>query len=284
VVVGAVRLVGRIRADRIQPRAAALAFHTLLAFIPLTAITFALMHFFDQAEGPREILTTFVSRYFPRATDEVIDAVTPLVEHIRLETVGLISFATLLPISIALVNQIELAMTDIFRTPRPKRMVRLLVYAALVLVAPFTAMLTVRYTPDIDIITLLDRYLGPFLASTLVLYLAFRFLPGSHTRNRAALAGAVVASVLLSLAKLGFGVYATEFAAGLHLAWGAVAFVPMLLIWVFVVWFLVLVGAELAAVTQELTEAPHPLPVGRVHRTLGWRRRHARHRARRRTR
>jgi membrane protein len=243
------RLARRVIDDRLQSRAAALAFQTLLAFVPVLALAFAFMNFFGETSSPREIVESFVTRYFPQATNEVIDAVTPLIADVRVEAVGLLGLAVLLPIGVALVNQIEIALTDVFRTRRPRRMIRLFVYAGLVLVAPMAALITMRHTPDLGFASFFD--LVPFVLTTTVLFLAFRFLPGSRVSTRAALTGALVASTALAASKFGFGVWATRFAASLHIAWGTVAFIPMFLIWVFLSWFVVLLGAEITAVMQE---------------------------------
>jgi membrane protein len=243
------RLVRRVIDDRLQSRAAALAFQTLLAFVPVLALAFAAMNFFGEASSPREIVEWFVTRYFPQATNEVIDAVTPLIADVRFEAVGLFGIAVLVPIGVALVNQIELVLSDVFRTRRPRRMVRLLIYALLVLVAPMAALITMRHTPDLGIAAFID--VPPFALMTTVLFLAFRFLPGSRISTRAALSGAFVASIALAASKFGFGVWATRFAASLHIAWGTVAFIPMFLVWIFLSWFVVLLGAEITAVVQE---------------------------------
>jgi membrane protein len=243
------RLVRRVLDDRLQSRAAALAFQTLLAFVPILALAFAAMNYFGEASSPREIVESFVTRYFPQATNEVIDAVTPLIADVRLEAVGLFGLAVLVPIGVALVNQIEVVLTDVFRTRRPRRMVRLLIYALLVLIAPMAMLITIRHTPDVGIASFFD--LAPFVVTFAVLFLAFRLLPGSRVSSRAASAGAMFAAVGLTAAKFGFGIWATRFAASLHIAWGTVAFIPMFLVWVFLSWFVVLLGAEVTAVLQE---------------------------------
>jgi len=222
---GGKRLVRRLQEDRIQPRAAGLAFHTLLAIVPIAAVTFALLDFFDVL-ARRAVIASVVERYFPSATSDVVDAVYALVAEVNFETVGLIGFVTLLPITIALVTQVEVAMTDIFRTRRPKRIRRLFAYALLVIFAPVGAVLTVQYTPELDVVSELDRLVGPIVITFVIFYLAFRYLPGARIRNLAAVVGAALGAVALSIAKFAFGIWATDFATGTHVVWGAVAFVP----------------------------------------------------------
>jgi len=279
---GSRRLVRRLGEDRIQPRAAALAFHTLLAIVPLLAVSFAILDLVGGASGLQAALDFLASRYLPPSAGQAVDAVLPLLEDLDFDAVGVVGLVTLLPIVIALVAQVELCLTDIFRTRRPKRLRRLLVYAALVIVIPLGAVLTVRYTPQIDPLSVAERIAGPFVVTWIALWLVFRYLPGTRVRSGAAAGGAALAALLLSLAKAGFGLWASQLAHSWHVVWGAVAFVPMVLVWVFVAWWLVLLGAEVAAVIQELMiamEAPTPSPRRRI-RARRWVRPRRRRRAR----
>ena len=273
---GSRRLAKRLAEDRIQPRAAGLAFHTLLAIVPIAAVTFALLDTLGILDR-RPLVASLVERYFPTAAGEVVDTIMELVDDLELEAVGLLGLATLLPVMVALITQVELAMTDIFRTRRPRRIRRLLAYALLVIVAPVGALLTVQYTPDVDFVARIDRFIGPLLVIFLLLYGAFRYLPGARIRNRAAASGALFAALTLAGAKFAFGVWAADFASGINVVWGAVAFIPIVLLWVFIAWFVVLLGAEVAAVVQELilaTEAPPPRQ--RIRRPRWRRQRHQR--------
>ena len=69
------------------------------------------------------------------------------------------------------------------------------------------------------------------------------------------LVGALAAGVLLSLAKVAFGLYATHLATSIHVLWGAIAFVPLLLVWVLLAWCIMLFAAEITAALQDELDA-----------------------------
>jgi len=270
---GSRRLLARVLEDGIQPRAAALSFHTLLAIVPVLAVAFGLIDAFGGDAAPAAVVKFLAERYFPSITADAVNAIVPLVESANFEAVGLIGVIALLPVMIAVVSQVEIALADIFRTRRPKRLRRILAYAVLVTVAPVGTVLTVRYTPPhLDPLGLLDRYGGPTVALWLILYLVFRFLPGTRVRNRAALGGAALSSIGLVFGKALFGFYAVRLAHAVHVVWGAIAFVPLVLLWVFVAWCIVLLGAEVAAVIQEIIEAVEAPRASRRrrHRPRSW--------------
>lgn len=282
----AFRIVRRVVADRVPQRAAALAFYTLLSVVPILAATFAVLsRAFGQA-GSQAVVRFVADRYFPRATDAAIDAVTPLVTRTEVSTAGLLGILLLLPVMTSLVRQAESALSDVFRAPPPPTWsLRFFLHAALALGAPVLAVLGAHYVPHFaagGVYSLVDLHLGPLLISAAVLYLVYAYLPGRHVRRRDALFGALVAAVLLEAGKLGFSLYVTYLGRGIHLVWGTIAFVPLLLVWVLLIWVLVLLGAEVAATVHELADRLEVCTSGSRHVAVrGWRRRLRRKTARR---
>ncbi len=271
------RIVRRVIADRVPQRAAALAFYTLLSVVPILAATFAALSRFGSQSGSQAVVRFVADRYFPRATDAAIDAVTPLITRTEVSTAGILGILLLLPVMTSLIRQVEGALADVFRAPPQSAFsLRFLVHSGLALGAPMLAVLSARYVPRFGsgaAYSLVDMHLGPLLVSAGVLYLVYAYLPGRHVSRRHALLGALVAAVLLEAGKLGFSLYVTYLGRGIHLVWGAVAFVPLLLLWVLLIWILVLLGAEVAATAHELAERLGAPP--RVRRVIvrSWRRR-----------
>ncbi|HIA33773.1 MAG TPA: YihY family inner membrane protein, partial [Candidatus Lambdaproteobacteria bacterium] len=61
-----------------------------------------------------------------------------------------------------------------------------------------------------------------------------------------ALSGAMIASVLFELSKSAFALYFTHFPVYKEI-YGALAIIPLLFVWVFISWVVILVGAQVAA-------------------------------------
>ena len=69
-----------------------------------------------------------------------------------------------------------------------------------------------------------------------------------HTRVHfwSALSGAMIASVLFELSKSAFALYFTHFPVYKEI-YGALAIIPLLFVWIFISWVVILVGAQVAA-------------------------------------
>ncbi len=280
------RLVRRVVADRVSQRAAALAFGTLLSVVPILAVTFALLSRWGGTAGSQGLVRALAERYFPRATDGATEAVLGLVTRSEIAAAGFVALVLLLPVMTGLVRQAESALADIFRAPPlPTFSLRFFVHAALAVGAPLLAVFGARYLPHFaagGAFQLVDTHLLPLAGSTLALFLLYAYLPGRHVGKGWALVGALCAALLLEAGKLGFSVYVTYLGGGLHLVWGAVAFMPLLLVWVFLTWLVVLLGAEVAAAAHELegrleagVPARHRRPMQggrrRLRRKVAWR-------------
>src|SRR5689334_7168679 len=144
-------LVRRLRTDRIVVRAAALAFYTLLSFVPTFAVAFAVLQRAAGLQGSKEIVRTLAARYFPTAAEGALDLVSPLAAGVDLGTVGAVGLIALLPVTTSLVRQVDAALGDVFRSEvHPPWSPRFLLYAALVLGVPFVAIFGVHIAPRIQ--------------------------------------------------------------------------------------------------------------------------------------
>lgn len=92
--------------------------------------------------------------------------------------------------------------------------------------------------------------LSPILTSWLVFFLLYVLLPTARVRRRSAAVGSLVAAVLWVIAKELFSVYVRH--GGISTVYGALALVPLFLLWVWVAWMIVLFGLELTDTLQSM--------------------------------
>jgi membrane protein len=86
----------------------------------------------------------------------------------------------------------------------------------------------------------------PTTISAIAFFLIYRVVPHRHVPWRHAAIGAVVAALLFEAAKEGFALYVRH-APTYNLVYGAFAAVPIFLIWIYLSWLVVLLGAEVTA-------------------------------------
>lgn len=92
--------------------------------------------------------------------------------------------------------------------------------------------------------------LSPLVTIWLVLWLIYILLPNTRVSRRTAAIGAAVASVLWVLLITGFQVYTTR--AATASLYGALALMPLTLLWMWLTWMIVLFGLEMAYALQTM--------------------------------
>ena len=90
----------------------------------------------------------------------------------------------------------------------------------------------------------------PVVTSFVAFVLLYQLVPNRTVKFRYAAFGAVIAAILFELSKQIFSLYITHFPT-YQAIYGALATVPILLIWIYLSWNIVLVGAELTVSLEE---------------------------------
>ena len=242
--------------DRLSVRAAMLSYWTTVALVPLMLLGFALTGPLGLAEDTRDTVRHVLYDTILASSVEDVGAVLDeLVMRTNLGTLGVIGVLSTMFIGSQLFFQVEAAYNDIFRARVDRSWILrfTLFYAALTL-GPITLaagfVLSGRLGAE-GTVSWLARVV-PVLLSTPVFVGAIRLLPCAAVSWRAALAGGATTALLFEFAKAGFGIYIDIFGTrdNLALIYGSVAFLPVFLLWTYVVWLLVLFGVEVAWLFQ----------------------------------
>lgn len=252
----------RFVADQCPQRAAALTFTTLLALAPLFAISFAVFAAFPAFAGVREELQGFVFENFvPQVGDVVLANLDEFARKAgSLSAIGVIF---LIVTSVALLSAINNTFDGIWRVRGSRSVIaRLPVYWLVLTLTPLLLGASLSLSGYLFAIareTGVEAFTGPLarLAGLLPLVLQiagltmlFLLVPFFPVRRRDALAGGIAAGLLIEVLKKGFGLYITSFPT-YQTIYGALATVPIFLLWMYVVWTVVLYGAEIAAAMPE---------------------------------
>ena len=178
----------------------------------------------------------------------------------RLTTWGLILLAAT---SLMVMATVERVFNDIWHVPQTrKRLHRYLTYGALLILGPvliglslsvishfFSLSLFSARTPWGPLRTFMFNMVAVVLG-WLALMLLYAVVPNHPVRWRHALMGSLFTTVLLELAKRGFGFFVVHFSSYKAL-YGALAVLPMFLIWIYLSWTIILLGAVVTATLPE---------------------------------
>ena len=178
------------------------------------------------------------------------------------------SFLFLIIIALLLMQNIDNALNGIWQTERRRRPVqKFLVYWALVSLGPLLLAVSLAATSYLVSLPLFteageDLHLGnrfliiaPVLASTAAFSLMYLIIPNHRVPVRYALAGGVIAAILFDLANRAFGIYVTSFAS-YQAIYGALAVIPIFLVWIYLSWVIFLFGAEFACCLEQCETGP----------------------------
>ena len=252
----------RFLRDNCKERAASLTFTGLLAVVPLLAISFAIFAAFPAFQEMKGQLQSFIFHNFlPEIGSVVYEHINSFTQKTgQLTAIGVVFLAVT---SVMLLSSINGAFNAIWQVQETRPLAaRLLVYWAVLTLSPilFGASLSLSsYLFAVAQATGVESYTGPLsrlayflplalqVAGFSILYLV---MPNYPVRRSDALYGGLAAGLLFELLKKGFGLYIKSF-AGYETLYGALSAFPILLIWMYLAWMLVLLGAEMTAAMPE---------------------------------
>jgi len=254
----------RFREERCPQIASSLTFTALLAIVPILTVALTLISAFPVFRDMMQNVERFLVRYMlPESAAMVAGYSEQFAENAaRITTLG-IAFVFVMTIIVLLT--IDRAFNQIWRVPRPRSTTqRVLIYWALLTVGPplVGASLSVTYW-------LVGKSLGlvrgmpiaaevmldvvPLLLTATAFTLAYITIPNRRVLVRDALTGGLLAAIAFEAMKRGFAFYITQFPT-YKLVYGAFAGVPIFLLWIYLSWLVVLIGAVTAAVMPEWCE------------------------------
>lgn len=236
--------------DRCAGMAAILTLHTLLSAVPIIGTALLVVGLMDETSG-RRLLSDLFRSLVPEGAraNEMAEGALALAENVTIGNLGAWGFLVTLVIAFVLFQTLERTFNRIWRVNRRRSvLIKFTMFYTLATLGP----LLILYSLAHPLVPGLDTALAvPWLTSTVGLIALNRFLPNTAVHWGGAVLGGLVSAALIEVAKLGFGIYATRFALvtydGLY---GSLAILPILLVWSYLSWMVVLLGAQIAYVKQ----------------------------------
>jgi len=254
-------------------RAMSLVYTTLLSLVPLLALTFSVLKGFGVHNQLEPLLLNFLAPLGEKGA-EIAANIVRFVENIKVGVLGALGLGLLVYTVISLLHKIEQAFnyTWHIRQSRPLSQ-RFSEYLSVLLVGPLLVFSALGLTASMMSSTLVQRMMAvPVLGGvvsalgSLIPYAfviaAFTFLyvfvPNTRVRFGPAFAGGIVAGFLWETTGLVFGSFAagsTNYTA----IYSGFAILILFMIWLFISWLILLLGASIAFYTQN----PHYLELRR---------------------
>ncbi len=249
---------------QISLRAMSLVYTTLLSLVPLLAISFSVLKGFGVHNQIEPFLLNFLAPLGDKGI-EIGTRIIEFVENVKAGVLGSIGLGLLVYTVISLMQKIERAFNFIWHVPHQRPFAQrfsgylsvivigpVLVFSSLGITASLTSTSVVMALTSIEPFGTLVRFAGTLLPYALVVgafTFIYMFMPNTRVRISAALIGAAVAGLLWNTAGWAFAsfvVNATKYTA----IYSAFAALIIFMIWLYVSWLILLIGANIAFYRQ----------------------------------
>lgn len=257
----------RLREDRLALSAGSLTFTTIIALVPFFTVVLALFTAFPVFGKLQGALQTWlVQSLVPDAISrQVLGYLTQFA--MKASRLGAVGLGILMITALSLVLTIDRTLNGIWRVRLARPLTqRVLVYWGVITLGPLVLAGSLSISSYLisasrglvaglpgGVLVLLD--LTEFLLLAAGLAALYRYVPNTPVRRVHAWAGAVFAAFGIEVARRLLALYLGAVPT-YSAIYGAFATVPILLVWIYIVWLVILLGAVLAAYLPGFTAGP----------------------------
>jgi len=245
-------------------RAMSLVYTTLLSIVPLLAVSFSVLKGFGVHNQIEPLLMNFLQPLGPKGK-ELSDNIIGFVENVRVGVLGSLGLLFLLYTVVSLIQKVESSFNYVWQVERLRGFAqRFSSYMSVVLIGPvlvFTALgvtatamnntmvqQLMSVQPFGDLVVLFSK-LVPYLLVIAAFIFIYMFIPNTRVKFLPAFVGGVVAGVLWQSSGWAFAAFiatSSNYAA----IYSSFAILILLLIWLYLNWLILLLGAQVAFYVQ----------------------------------
>lgn len=242
--------------------AGSLAFTSLLGLVPMLTVAFAFVAQFPLFQEFLGTLENYLLRYtLPETASTLVRTyiVGMAAEAASMKGIGIVF---VMITAILVVDLVEAEINAIWRIAKKRPLVRralmyligitagpVLVGAGIVVIRwVITTSISAAAIDDADVSTIVQ--IAAYLISVLGFTLLYVLAPARKVRWLHGFIGGLVAAVAFEIMRVGFAYYVAH-SPSYEVLYGALAAVPIFMLWVYVFWLIVLAGAAVTAALAE---------------------------------
>lgn len=236
-----VRLFKNFAANNCIGRAAALAYTSLLSLVPLAAVSLSLFSLFPSYNHYAIKIQSFIfSNFIPSSGNIIQNYLQTALDHTK--NISIIGSLFLIITAVLMIFNMEIAFNAIWGVQQHrKKIYGFMLYWIMLLLSPILLSLILLIMPYLHLIS----SVLPFLASVMIFSFLYITVPNCHVPFRAGFSAGIIIALLFELAKKAFSIYLHYFPS-YDLYYGALAIIPIFLTWLYIVWLIILFGAEIS--------------------------------------
>ncbi len=254
-------LTKRIKQEQLQVVAGYLSYVSLMSLVPLMVVALSVATAFPIFADIHQTVEKFVyNNFVPTASDVVQQYLSAFVDNASKMSAVAISF--LFVAALLLISVIDKTFNNIWQVTQKRRLITsfsmywmiltlgpILVGGSIAITSYIVSLVTLGVEDSFGLTNMFFRLL-PLLSSLAAFILLYMLVPNKNVPFKYAFSGALVAAILFEFAKKVFAAYLTAFPS-YQAIYGALAIVPILFLWVYLSWLIVLGGAVITVSLQE---------------------------------
>ncbi|HEU4683123.1 MAG TPA: YhjD/YihY/BrkB family envelope integrity protein [Nitrospira sp.] len=256
----AIAVAWEFRHRLLDARAAGLVYTTLLSLVPFLAVMFSVLKAFGVHHQIEPVLAQALAPLGPKG-EEITATVIAFVDNLKVRVLGVVGVAGLFYTTYSLINKVEEALNAIWQVRQGRSWGRKFTdYLSVVLVGPLLVVTALGLLTSVQSQTLVQRILeiqpfgsllvwvanwGPFLLLCGVFTFFYKFIPNTSVQTSSALVGGISAAVLWGIAGELFAKFVAQ-SANYSAIYSSFAVLIVFLVWLYVGWLIVLIGAQIS--------------------------------------
>ena len=254
-------------AQKIGYQVTALAYRSMMAVVPAIAIGFYLTDGLGLRDKFAEILVANLGQQ--RIVDTLLQAADNIVRTAESGWFGFISMASFVWIVLSLMITVRQVFNNVWKVDREPSFFKMIgIVIGITILAPFVVIIffsgSVVYSHVLDLLFPSKLFFSDHLKSfvswlvfagiiVLILNTMYKYIPGTHVRSRHALKAALISG--LAFAAVQYLYLETQVMVAKQSAvYGALAAIPLFMIWLNIGWAIILYGAELSYAFQNVDQ------------------------------
>ena len=246
--------IAQIQQAQLLMMSSSLAYTTILSIIPLLAVSFAVFQAFGGMEKVYGVIEPLILSHLAQGTGhEAIDVLRSFIANIHTGVLGLTGFIGLMVTTMSLLLSVEKAINKIWKTQITRHFFhRIAVYWFIVTIGPLALSIAVGLatSQDIPIWNILPHGSGLYVIAIGIFYSVYKWTPQTQVERRCAFISAIITAITWNIARAGYGLYTSKVLT-YHKIYGSLGAIPILLLWIYILWTIVLSGVALTVALQK---------------------------------
>jgi membrane protein len=246
----------QINRAQLMMASSSLAYTPILSIIPLLAVSFAVFQIFGGMQKFYELVEPFIlSNLAEGVNGQATKLLETFIQNVHPTRLGIVGVTGLIFTGVSMLSSIEGAINRVWEVPLKRSWtLRISSYCLFITIGPLALAIILGFltSKDFPISKLIPNSVAIFFITAGVFTAAYQLIPDTQVNPKFSFLGGVTTSIVLTIAHLVYHLYISKMIS-YHKIYGSLGAVPVLLLWVYILWLIVLTGSAFTASLQRVS-------------------------------